>query len=305
MNNVVIALISDENYIIPTVVLLQSLKDTKSASSFYDIHILTDNVQEASLILLKDYSCNNINVTIHQINNKYMDLHNNNDYVTNAAFIKFDIPNILSKYSKILYLDSDIIVLKDLNKIFDIDLENKYAAVVADVADIFYKKSKELQLNSYFNSGVILFNAEKYRTDKMNTKMLEIYKEHGESFICHDQDTLNIGFKENVVFLNPKYNFMQSFNEFPMKKVMKFYNMKNLLKFEDIFIIHYTRLKPWKYKHINYGRKWHLFYKNTIFKNEPLGLKSALLFKAYFYLIHCFNFKSIHKLIKKYKNIKG
>ena len=56
----------------------------------------------------------------------------------------------------------------------------------------------------YINSGVCLFNLEKIRKDNI-TKKLDEYVNTNKLFYP-DQDTLNVIFKDKILFLNNKYN---------------------------------------------------------------------------------------------------
>lgn len=296
-----IALITDNNYILPTAVCIQSILQNKNKDSVYDINILSDNIKSEYIDLFSKFSTENFYVKVLQIDNKYKNLYNKNDYVTNSAFIKFDIPFILKDFEKVLYIDTDTIILKDLSELYNNNLEDKYAGVVKDIGDLFYKRSEEIDIKDYFNSGVILYNAEKYRKEQINKTALKTYIDNGQSFICHDQDTLNIVFKNNILLLEPKYNFQQSITEYPIKKVLKYYNITSeALKQQNIAILHYTRLKPWKYTFVTFGNLWKKYFLN-LNCYQTLNLKNGLYLKIYFWLRGHYNLRLVNKLLKKGK----
>ena len=304
-NSVHIALITDSNYILPTMVCLQSMFTNKNENSLYDIYILSDNIKPEHVKNLEKFSKDNFVVKVLQIENKYKDLENKNDYVTNSAFLKFDIPNILNEFEKILYIDTDTVILKDLFDLYNTNIENSIAGVVKDVGDIFYKRSKDLSLINYFNSGVILYNAKKYREKACAKSALKVYLDNGQSFICHDQDTLNLVFNNDVVWLSPFYNYQQSLAEYSIKKVAKFYNIseKEVKNTDDIVILHYTRMKPWVYKSASFKNFWDKYFLLTGFKDH-LNLKSGIALKYYFIIRNYFNLKFMRNIIKKLKTFK-
>lgn len=49
------------------------------------------------------------------------------------AFIKFEIGNILKDIDKVLYIDGDTLILKDLYNLYNIDISNVYCACVKDM----------------------------------------------------------------------------------------------------------------------------------------------------------------------------
>lgn len=300
-----ICLIVDKNYIMPTTVLLESLKDNKKTNTNYIVYIISDNIDDLSIKKLENFSDYNFKVKVISVDNQYKDLPNINKYVTNAAFLKFDIPFLLPEYEKILYLDVDMLVLDDLSELYNTDLQDTYAGVVQDVLmTVLEKRNKELNLPEYFNSGMILFNAKKIKNENLNKKMLELYIEKGENFICHDQDVLNIIFNNNVTLVNPKYNWLITNHDFKKKEINKIYKENcNYIDYKNFIIIHYVRLKPWIYKNVRYGRLWLNYYNKTNNYNYSLKLKNCNLLKFYFYIRGKFGLKNIDKFIKSIKKI--
>ena len=72
----------------------------------------------------------------------------------------FDYPNI-HLYSKILYLDCDILITNSINKILDFNLENKIYALQEGTTNDEYWGKQFFSINpncSAFSSGVLLFN---------------------------------------------------------------------------------------------------------------------------------------------------
>ena len=46
------------------------------------------------------------------------------DYFTPTIFFRLFIPSMFPEYSKGIYLDSDIVVLGDISKLYRVDIEN-------------------------------------------------------------------------------------------------------------------------------------------------------------------------------------
>ena len=135
MNEVVIAYITDDNYIMPTIVSITSAIMNKKESSIYKIFIIGVSINNENKKIIEEFISKNINDKIY-LNILHFNQHYNFDdshpYVTSAAIFKFDIANILSDYDKVLYIDCDTIILKDLTELFEINLNDYYVAVVKD-----------------------------------------------------------------------------------------------------------------------------------------------------------------------------
>lgn len=299
-----IALVTDDNYVMPTVVCLQSMLANKKPESHYKIHIFTDNISEKSVELLNNMSKENFDIEIIKFDNKYRNFNNTNLYITNATFIRFDVPNILEQYDKILYLDVDMIIKGDLSELYQKDIGETYAGVVCDIGELFYKLTDRTNVDNYFNAGMILYNAKRYREEGICEKLIDIYKNQYKKLLLMDQDALNIAFKNQITMLSPIYNFQQSCSEYWKNKVVKYYNLKaEDIKPENLVIIHYTRMKPWTYKYTYLRNFWDFYYSQTVYAEKKLNLKNGLLLRIYLSLRGRFNLKIINSMIKTIRSI--
>lgn len=81
-------------------------------------------------------------------------------HISSIAYARYFIPDYIPE-TKVLYLDSDLIVNTSLEKLFCIDLEEKLFAAVRDTDGIT------------FNTGVLLINNEKSRQEKLKERLIE------------------------------------------------------------------------------------------------------------------------------------
>ena len=267
-----IAFICDNKYVMPTGVAIQSIIENKKPATEIEINVIANEVSANNLEKLRSITGKNVSINIIEIDNKYKQLGSQHEYVSKAALLKFELPKIFNNYDKILYLDSDVLVLKDLSQLYETDLGNKYAGVCKDLlATKFYKDPLEIGLNTYFNSGVMLLNLDKMRQDKICTKLLWA-KEHDRRKKYMDQDAFNIVFNCNVEYLNPKFNYMTMEELFYKKSfISKFYNIDNI---EKPVILHLTYKKPWNFIGVPGERLWIKYFKKSVFKTEHLKKKT-------------------------------
>ena len=128
-----IALITDENYLNQVIITITSLRLNSNKNKNYNIYVLCNNVAPEKQNLIKDYSNDNINISTIDAQDYIKQLpefKNDNWHVTKSALIKFYLPEIFKDLDKILYLDSDILILKDLYEINSINLSDYYIAAV-------------------------------------------------------------------------------------------------------------------------------------------------------------------------------
>lgn len=116
--------------------------------------------------------------------------------------IRLALAKIFPNLDKILSLDNDTFVLSDISNLWDIDLSNYYAAGVRDTA--------ELNVHGlYINAGVVLYNLDKIRNDKIDDKLLQKVHERKRDYPM--QDPLNEIISSKVYELPSQYNSCPAF----------------------------------------------------------------------------------------------
>ena len=263
-NYIPIVLATDNNYASYLAVCLQSIIDHANKSKNYDLIILIDWLSEyyQKKLLSMTTSHPNISVRFYDMQG-YIKKYNCNKYMTSShiktsAYYRLFVTEIFKNYSKILYLDCDTVVLTDLIELYETDLKDNYAAVVEDLL-ITHVLLKDQTFASYmrnvlnikdlryhFNSGVMLFNLDFMRKNKIFPEMLKTASVNTQYF--HDQNVLNAVFYKKVIYLDGRYNvnyhlsFDEGSSEFP-KEIWD----KYLSWLQNPKILHYTsRLKPWQ-----------------------------------------------------------
>ena len=272
MNEVVIAYITDDNYVMPTIVSITSAIMNKNENSIYKIYIIGVSVNNGNKKILNEFIAKNINdkiyIEILHFNQRY-NFDDNSNYLTSAAIFKFDISNILSDYDKILYIDCDTIILKDLTELFNIDINGYYAAVVKDfIATEILKPHLDLGIKDYFNSGVMLLNSKLLRENNVKEILLDYRTKNYDALM--DQNTLNYAFNNKVKFIKPKYNYMRTNSSYDKTLLDKFFECDTG---EDIVILHITWLKPW-FENVAEEKYfydfWNYYQCTDYFKNNPV-----------------------------------
>lgn len=307
MTTIPLCLMSDKNYVMPTTVMLKSLYLNKNQNTIYDIYIIADNMDDETISVFEKQSKDNFSVKVINIDNPYKNFENKNPNMSCTTFLKFEIPTLLEQYDKVLYLDTDTIVLKDLSELYNTDLKDTYSGVVRDFYLMKNKDHIALGLKNYFNAGVMLFNSKKIREDFPIDIFGKTYVENSDKLLHHDQDVFNILFNDNITILPPKYNWMVSNKYFFKNEITKFHNIsKSDMKVKNLSIIHYTTgLKPWKYKYPAFNSIWHYYYKKAGFDLKKLNLKSGFVGMAYLHIRNSLNLSKIDPYIKRIINRKS
>lgn len=153
-----------------------------------------------------------------------------------AANIRLFLPELLDdSVDRLLYLDSDTIVDGRLDELTEIPMGDYPAAMVLDSLVRLHKIrlgfSKE---EPYFNSGVILFQMERWRQERCSEKIAEHVKTVRAHYPSPDQDLLNVVCRGRIVTLPPQYNFQPIHLAFSVKSYFRCFGQKGYFVPEEI-----------------------------------------------------------------------
>ena len=205
--------------------------------------------------------------------------------LTMAAYYRLLLSDVLpSKIDKVLYLDCDLIVLGDLQPLFEIDLSNYALAATLDDFPLTYQHRVQLNMEAdqkTFCSGVMLVNLEYWRKNGVTEKLLQYAKKEKPIVYFHDQDVLNFCFKKSWFLLSPKWNRIATDTKVRSAYLYRKFDLEEY--FMEPIIIHYANLhtKPWmaasspckRYyiKYLNLSG-----FQNVKFKKSPLMISTKL-----------------------------
>lgn len=284
LNNVVnIVFICDSGYVVPTAVAIKSLLLSKDNDSIYNIIVVSRG--------LSDEQIRYLNFKKQGVSESFIliDDHANKREITpygvsDSALLKFKLSSLLPKLSKVLYIDGDVIIKKDLRDLYMTELGRNYAGVVRDIPQTLYENQIfGIEFGTdYFNSGVMLLNLEQIRKDNCENKLIQERNKSKSRLM--DQDIYNKVFKEKVVQMPIKYNtlyvnLIRSKGKYQIGKINDLYGTK-YTSIEDIrkdsAIIHYCSSdKPWKYYDTPMADEWIYIY--SLFNdNEHRIVRSSL-----------------------------
>lgn len=268
-----ICMICDDNYIFQTATAITSMVETKAPESIYKIHIICASLTEENEQVFQRFENDHVHIhIIRQDANRYAHLHTFAEgaycVASVAALLKFVIPELIPDTDKVLYLDGDIIVRRDLSELYNHCLEGFYCGAVIDSGTMYVHNAFIDSVDSYFNSGVMLLNLEKMRRDGISEKLFEAKRNSSDSNLM-DQNILNIVFNKAVRTLPVKYNFLpvnliRSHQKWTLSQLNALYGTQYHFEsdlFKDAVIIHYSsKDKPWKDRTVPMAEHWYYFY---------------------------------------------
>ncbi|WLR26495.1 glycosyltransferase [Campylobacter jejuni] len=301
-NNIPIIFSCDDNYLPYLAVILHSIKINFSKDYNYDICILYNSLNKENMDKIKNFiqdiniSIRFINISPHIYNAKKQVHFHVAAHFKEANYYRFFIPSIFKNYKKIIYLDCDMLVLKDLKDLYSYNFNTSIAAckeitailIVLNNIDKYYidfinSKQAFKDISNYIQSGVLVYNISKCIENNFTQKCLDTlkYLEHPPIV---DQDVINSAFEGDISFLDARWNFTWNLPiRYPNFKTLlpKAFTKDALKMIKNPYIIHYNDIfKPWNSPHLpNAHLWWHYarqtpFYEEILFKNITQNISS-------------------------------
>ncbi|URM33466.1 glycosyltransferase family 8 protein [Cytobacillus firmus] len=250
MDTINIAVASDDNYAQHLSVMLLSLLENSDRKYHKHIYFLDGGISEQNKDRLSSI-CKQFSTTFDwlTVNADTFENMTVSRYINKVAYFRIALPTILKDISKIVYLDSDIVVRNDIKELWDTDLSQYHVAAVdnSNLNRQFFLGIPEK--SSYFNSGVLLMNLDLWRKDDICKQLIDFIQTTDQELLkYHDQDALNAILYEKCLLLDPKWNYRESLKVSISKKDLHYTerDIENAIK--NPAIIHYTESsKPWHY----------------------------------------------------------
>lgn len=259
---------TDDKYLQHAMAMLCSLYENNKKHNII-VHILQKSLSDKSKQYLTELSEKyNNSIIYYDVDESRLQgvQFRKNRPLSMAAYYRLLLSSVLpNDLEKVLYLDCDIIVVRDLEEIFHIEIENYALAASLDTLPYCHQHRLQLHMEAderTFCSGIMLVNLKYWRDKNVEPELLEYAKRHRNVVYLHDQDVLNYKFKKQWFLLPPKWNRIA--NEIKPKSYI---NYKDFDIQEYIFnpmLYHFAsvHVKPWlvapvpcKSKYIKYLKK--------------------------------------------------
>ena len=257
-----VVFITDSGYALPTAIAISSMLRHRAPSTKYRVSVVAQELSEDAASL---FSAFGKAVSLTCADFLHEDLFKEHHHVSRAALLKFDLASLFPNDAKILYLDGDILVFKDLSALWTTPLDKHYGAVVKDYKYCQKGFAELVGHEAYFNSGVMLLNLDRCREDDIAAKLIAAKKSEPVSMFM-DQTAFNMVLGGDVVYLPPEYNMLQaSLGQIGgvggNSRIAGFFDMgeKDFEKaWEEPAILHLAgKLKPWSSRNAPNFELWH------------------------------------------------
>lgn len=294
-NIVPVVFAADNNYAPMLTTSIYSMLKNASSNRSYDVIVLERDITEENKQYIKQFLSRFSNAVVRFYDvSRYvngLNLTTSNAHISVETYYRFIIQEALPFYSKLLYLDCDLVVNDDISPLFDTELGHNAIAAVPDIDFIgnlnmkngeraeYVKKQLHMRnAYGYFQAGVLVMNLDRMRKIHTVREWLGIASKPG--YIYNDQDILNVECEGQVTYLDYSWNVMHNcagrvngvFDFAPAGVYKAYMESRKAPK-----IVHYAGFdKPWKNPWCDFAPLYWSYAQETPFISQMIASMSGV-----------------------------
>ncbi len=249
-----IALSFDSGYVMPSGVAIASICESNAGRDLH-FHLFVNGVSEDDKSKIESVVAGRAEVIFYDVDVALLakcPINPNIHSQSIAKYFRLLIPSLIDPaIERILYLDGDIIVRRELSELFTLDMEGCTIGMVYDKirfdTEVFNRLQYERE-HGYFNSGVCLIDTIRWRERGCTEVIFDYIAENASILTWEDQDALNKVFAGDCLALPFKYN-VQEYMFYKCEDYIYWADQSQLQEARhEPVIVHTCGVKPWGYK---------------------------------------------------------
>lgn len=209
---------ADSHYAMPLAVMMRSVLDHLAEGRSFDAYVIDGGLrrwQKEKVLASLDPG----RVRVHWVlpdRRLFRKAPVSPGHISEATYYRILAADLLPpELSRVIYLDSDLVVREDLGRLFETDLAGHPLAAAIDTTVKTISGSfglhnyRELGLPiglPYFNAGVLVLDLARWRRDGIADRALTHLAEHRHQLRLWDQDVLNAVLAGDFRELDPRWN---------------------------------------------------------------------------------------------------
>ncbi|TWU37409.1 glycosyltransferase family 8 protein [Novipirellula artificiosorum] len=264
---------ADENYAIGLVVTIRSMLCHLDPGRRVQLHVFDGGIQRGTKNrILKSWADRRLEVHWHDIEMSQLSHLVTSGYLNHTTYLRLLIPSLVPPtVEKVIYLDSDLLVRKDISILWEEPMEDHSALAALELASPYVDAEvvfanqplkhsrlgtatpianyRELHLDpraKVFNAGMLVINVAQWRQEQIPEQAYQCLEDHRDHVLYCDQYALNVVLHGKWRELDSRWNQTAHYYAYkccdhsPLEEPT-FSNLAN-----DPWICHFTWIhKPW------------------------------------------------------------
>lgn len=225
MVHINIGMSTDDNFAVPAAVTISSLATHLGDDVSATVHIIGYDLQEKYAALLTGLPRRHSRVVVRLIersSDEFVDLpisspgHNR---ITRATYGRLVLPDVVpANVERLLYLDADILVRRDVAELFAVELGGNVLAARHDPVVPEFDHPGGVQAwraievdgkTAYFNAGVLVIDLKRWRAEDWGTRVRDYLVKHCDNIMLFDQEALNAVIRGRFTRIDGRWNAIE------------------------------------------------------------------------------------------------
>ena len=189
----------DNNIIYPTLVsmvsALENNNNEKNILAYY--LLLSDDFNKNNVLIFESLKRNYSVIINYYIIPNIFGSFKKWAHGTICHYYKIIIPMLFPYLERILFLDSDTLIFKDLSKMYKLNFNDNYI-IGSQAGSEYINKNFKSSVKVYINSGVLLFNIKKIRKFNKDIELLYFTMKRNKIYRFPEQDCINVIFNPKI-----------------------------------------------------------------------------------------------------------
>lgn len=275
MTEVNIAFTVDNHSLDQVAIVIASILASAAEPSALRFFIVLDGPAEVANQKIGRWATRPVNLTLVPFENPFAE-RPRLGHISNAALLRTQLPRALPQLERVLYLDADIVVRRDIAELYRSDLGGKPVGGIVDLGmymwlrrdtihrdftmnDYLVRLGLDPRQSQYVNSGVLLMDLAALRNLNFSAEAISFSNERAAELITMDQCLINSMLLGRIATLDPRWN---ACGHMIRRSRHHHYIPRRLqpnvrLQKDDPWLIHYTgKDKPWNSAEVWRGSDW-------------------------------------------------
>lgn len=282
--NIAVVLSSSDFFASYLGVCIKSIILTSSPDNNYDIIVVERGITDKNKERIRAISSGHSNVSIRFLNVtqqiKDANFYINSDRISQETYYGLLTPWFLPDYQKVIIMDCDMILKRDIADLYNIPLNDNIGGGVNDIVlqgwlndpnnDTYNYYTNDLHITNpfkCFNGGLVLLDMEKYRNTFTWVEVINYINKYKLRVV--DQDIFNILLEGRALLLDVRWNHMIYLKGAISNAIGNAPAAAQKLYFESQkgpFIIHYaSENKPWLNPRLEFADDFWTVARQTVF----------------------------------------
>jgi len=253
-NYINVAYAFDKNYHYITHISMKSIMISQNKDTFIIFHMLVSNISsfQKKVIDRIQIEHKNCKIKYYEMRNKFKNFKISKSIWSTANFYRIILPELLPKEKKLLFLDTDTLIYRDLTELYNYNIRGKYfIGMPESKSNRFFKKFNK-SFDNFINTGAMLFNLEELRKGKISEKIQIFLKKYFKKLKSPVNEAVNYISHSKNGYFTPKFVVVSFCNKYEVLSYCKHLkieiNCSQVYKaFKNPYIYHFIgHKKPWK-----------------------------------------------------------